>query len=107
MTAVSFPIPERAAYMKFPNPASRYALRWGDGGKDRKTGIRVAVTGAGLKRVPRYKAIEEALSANFSVDAIDESGAEESELNSDIHASAPYRKHLIGVMAKRAVAEVS
>ena len=70
-----------------------------------KTGddVRVAVTEAGSS-VFRDSAIEDALRANFSADAVITSGVDESRLNSDIHASAEYRKHLIGVMAERAVA---
>jgi len=102
VTAVSFPLAEKAGYMKFPNPASRYAIV---GVMVAKTGggVRVAVTGAG-PCVFRDTAIEEALSANFSPDAVPASSASVEELNSDIHASAEYRKHLISVMAKRAVA---
>ncbi len=102
VTAVSFPVPEKAAYAKFPNPASRYAIV---GVMVAKTsaGVRVAVTGAGAG-VFRDSAIEQSLSGNFAADAVGGSGADEGDLNSDIHASAGYRKHLIGVMAKRAVA---
>lgn len=104
VTAVSFPIPQKAGYAKFPNPASRYAMV---GVMVAKTGsgVRVAVTGAG-PGVFRDKTLEDALSANFSADAVKASGADKGSLNSDIHASADYRHHLIGVMAKRAVASV-
>ena len=101
ITAVRFPVPQRAGYSKFPNPASRYAIvgvfvaRTGGG-------VRVAVTGAG-PCVFRDKAIEQALGSNFSAAAVAGSSAEAANLNSDIHASAEYRAHLIGVMAKRAV----
>ena len=100
--AVSFPIPDQAAYIKFPNPASRYALV---GVMLSKTGgdVRVAVTGAGSEGVFRDNRIEAALTKNFSADAIDGSGAEVTEIVSDIHASAEYRIHLIGEMARRAV----
>lgn len=105
VTAISFPLPEKAAYAKFPNPASRYAIV---GVMVAKTGagVRVAVTGAG-HGVFRDEAIELVLSESFSVDAVDASGVDEEDLNSDIHASAEYRKHLIGVMAKRAVAKAN
>jgi carbon-monoxide dehydrogenase medium subunit len=102
ITQVSFPIPQKAAYMKFPNPASRYALvgvfvaRTGGG-------VRVAVTGAGGNGVFRAEAIEAALNANFSPSAVDGVSVPASGLNSDIHADADYRAHLIKVMAKRAV----
>jgi len=101
VTALSFPIPEKAAYVKFPNPASRYAIV---GVLVAKTGsgVRVAVTGAGPS-VFRLKAAEEALAKKWSPDALDGIKVPEADLNSDIHASAEYRAHLVGVMAKRAV----
>jgi aerobic carbon-monoxide dehydrogenase medium subunit len=101
ITAISFPRPEKAAYMKFPNPASRYAMV---GVFVAKTagGVRVAVTGAG-PCVFRVKAMEEALSKNFSSDAIKDIKVPADGLNSDIHGSAEYRAHLVGVMARRAV----
>ena len=103
ITSVSFPIPQKAAYMKFANPASRYALV---GVFVAKTagGVRVAVTGAGEHGVFRASAFETALNANFSASALDGVSVPASGLNSDIHADADYRAHLIGVMAKRAVA---
>ena len=101
ITAISFPKAEKAAYMKFPNPASRYAMV---GVFVAKTagGVRVAVTGAGPS-VFRVKAMEEALSKNFSSDAIKDIKVPADGLNSDIHGSAEYRAHLVGVMARRAV----
>ncbi len=103
ITQVSFPIPQKAAYMKFANPASRYALV---GVFVAKTagGVRVAVTGAGEHGVFRASALEAALNANFSASALDGVSVPASGLNSDIHADAAYRAHLIGVMARRAVA---
>jgi len=103
ITQVSFPIPQRAAYMKFRNPASRYALV---GVFVAKTagGVRVAVTGAGSSGVFRAEEFEAALSANFSPAALEGVSMDASGLNSDMHADADYRAHLIGVMAKRAVA---
>jgi len=102
ITQVSFPIPQRAAYMKFRNPASRYALV---GVFVAKTagGVRVAVTGAGGNGVFRAEAFEAALNTNFSPSALEGVSVPASGLNSDIHADADYRAHLIGVMAKRAV----
>ena len=103
ITAVSFPAAEKAFYMKFPNPASRYALV---GAFVAKTsgGVRVAITGAGQDGVFRQKEMERALTANFSPDAIAGISVSPDDLNSDIHASSEYRAHLIGVMVKRAVA---
>lgn len=100
--AVSFPIPDQAAYIKFPNPASRYALV-GVFVSNTAGGVRVAVTGAGSSGVFRDGHVEAALTRNFSADAIESSGADEAEISADIHASAEYRKHLIGEMARRAV----
>jgi aerobic carbon-monoxide dehydrogenase medium subunit len=103
ITKVSFPIPQKAAYMKFPNPASRYAIV---GVFVAKTtgGVRMAVTGAGANGVFRASAFESALSANFSPSAIERTAVSPDGLSSDIHADADYRAHLIGVMARRAVA---
>jgi aerobic carbon-monoxide dehydrogenase medium subunit len=103
ITQVSFPIPQRAAYMKFPNPASRYALV---GVFVAKTamGVGVAVTGAGANGVFRVREFETPLSANFSPAALDGVSLPASGLNADLHADADYRAHLIGVMARRAVA---
>jgi aerobic carbon-monoxide dehydrogenase medium subunit len=102
ITQVSFPIPQKAAYMKFRNPASRYALV---GVFVAKTagGVRVAVTGAGSSGVFRAEAFEAALDRNFLASALEGVSVPASGLNSDIHADADYRAHLIGVMARRAV----
>lgn len=102
ITAVSFPAPEKAAYMKFRNPASRYAIV---GVFVAKTagGVRVAVTGAGQGGVFRVPDMEKALAGSFSAKAIENVKVAATNLNSDIHASAEYRAHLIGVMARRAV----
>lgn len=101
ITSVGFPAPKRAAYMKFNNPASRYAIV-GVFVADTGSGVRLAVTGAGpgVFRVPE---MEKALSAKFAPDAIANVKIDASGLNSDMHASAEYRAHLVGVMAKRAV----
>lgn len=101
ITAISFPKADKAAYMKFPNPASRYAMVGVFVAKT-ASGVRVAVTGAGPS-VFRVKAMEEALSKNFSSDAIKDIKVPADGLNSDIHGSAEYRAHLVGVMARRAV----
>ncbi len=102
ITAISFPIPEKSWYMKFPNPASRYAVV---GVYVAKTGsnVRVAVTGAGPS-VFRQKDMEAALAKSFTPDAIKSIVQKQDNLNSDIHASAEYRAHLVNVMARRAVA---
>jgi aerobic carbon-monoxide dehydrogenase medium subunit len=102
VTAVRFPVPERAAYMKFPNPASRYAIVGVMVAKG-PAGVRVAVTGAGPS-VFRVPAMEEALSKSFSADAVADIQVPADDLNSDLHASAEYRAHLVTVMARRAVA---
>ena len=102
VVSVSFPVPRRAAYAKFPNPASRYAIV-GVMVAETDSGIRVAVTGAG-GRVFRVGAMEAALGGSFSADAIRDVSVAPDELNEDIHASAEYRAHLVGVMARRAVA---
>ena len=104
ITSISFPVPEKAAYTKFRNPASRYAMV-GVFVARFATGVRVAITGASQGGVFRHTAFETALSANFSPDAIKDIVTPADGLNSDIHASAPYRAHLIGVMTKRAIIE--
>jgi aerobic carbon-monoxide dehydrogenase medium subunit len=104
VTQVSFPVPQKAAYMKFANPASRYALVGVFVARTAGGGVRVAVTGAGANGVFRAEALEAALGANFSPAALDGVSVAASGLNSDLHADADYRAHLIGVMAKRAVA---
>ena len=103
ITAVEFPIPEKSHYMKFRNPASRYAMVGVFVAKGPK-GVRVAVTGAGQGGVFRHAAMEAALMANWSPDAVAGIKTPPDDLNSDIHGSAEYRAHLITVMAKRAVA---
>jgi carbon-monoxide dehydrogenase medium subunit len=102
VTAVKFPKPQAAAYQKFKNPASRYAIV-GVFVARTAGGVRVAVTGAGpcVFRVPEMEA---ALGKSFSADAIKDIAVPEDGLNSDIHASAEYRAHLVNVMARRAVA---
>ena len=101
IVSVRFPKPVRAAYAKFPNPASRYAVV-GVMIAETADGIRVAVTGAGACAF-RATAFEEALTASMSPDAIADLSVDASELNSDLHASAEYRAHLVTVMARRAV----
>ena len=103
VTAVRFPAPESAAYMKFPNPASRYAIVGVFVARLTGGGVHVAVTGA-AGCVYRETAMEAALEGDFSPSALDGMTASADDLNEDIHASAEYRAHLVGVMARRAVA---
>ncbi|MCG8598162.1 MAG: xanthine dehydrogenase family protein subunit M [Kiloniellales bacterium] len=102
VTAVAFPVPDKAAYVKFANPASRYAVV-GVMVSQGTAGVRVAVTGAGPS-VFRVAEMESALASNFSAAAIESISVPADGLNSDIHASAEYRAHLVGVMARRATA---
>jgi len=102
VTHVSFPIPRKAAYAKFRNPASRYALA-GVFVAKRAGDVRVAVTGAGADGVFRVPAMEEALTKQFSAKSLDGIAVAPDGLSSDIHADAEYRAHLIGVMTRRAV----
>ncbi len=102
ITSVSFPVPDKAAYVKFPNPATRYALV-GVFVASGSSGVRVAVTGAGQNGVFRSGELEAALGGSFSAGALDGVAIPSNGLATDIHAAADYRAHLIGVMAKRAV----
>ena len=103
ITAVKFPVPQQAAYVKFAQPASRFALvgvfvaRFADG-------VRVAVTGASNNGVFRWAEAEAALSGNFSAGAVKGLKASAEDMISDLHGSAEYRAHLVGVMTARAVA---
>jgi aerobic carbon-monoxide dehydrogenase medium subunit len=101
--SVSFPIPEKAAYNKFRNPASRYAMV-GVFVARTKGGARVAVTGAGQDGVFRHKAFEAALDKTWSPASLEGIVTPSEGLNGDIHASPEYRAHLVGVVARRAVA---
>jgi aerobic carbon-monoxide dehydrogenase medium subunit len=105
ITAVSFPLPKRAAYVKFKQPASRFALV-GVFVSDGPQGVRVAVTGAG-PGVFRAPALEAALARSFTAQALDGIKLPAEDLNSDLHGSAAYRAHLIGVLARRAVAQAA
>lgn len=102
ITAVRFPVPQRAGYSKFPNPASRYAIV-GVFVAQTDSGTRVAVTGT-KGSVFRVAEMEQALSGNFTPEAIANIRVPSDDMNGDIHASADYRAHLVTVMAKRAVA---
>ena len=103
ITAVSFPVPTKAAYVKFRQPASRFALV-GVLVSQGPAGVRVAVTGAGPS-VFRVAALEQALAGNWSAAACGGVTVPAEGLNSDLHASAEYRAHLIPVLAGRAVAQ--
>jgi carbon-monoxide dehydrogenase medium subunit len=105
ITEVKFPTPEKASYIKFPNPASRYAMV-GVFIAKKTTGVAVAVTGAGENGVFRCSEIENALNSSFNVGSIDNVEISPDGLNNDIHASASYRANLIKEMAKRAFNEM-
>ncbi|MFP7672958.1 FAD binding domain-containing protein [Marivita sp. S0852] len=102
ITEVRFPVPEKSAYMKFEQPASRFALvgvfvaKFADG-------VRVAVTGASEDGVFRWTEAETALSSNFSSDAVPAAPSGDGMI-SDLHGTGEYRAHLVAVMTKRAVA---
>jgi aerobic carbon-monoxide dehydrogenase medium subunit len=102
ITKVLFPVPKKAAYVKFRNQASRYALV-GVFVARRPSDVRVAVTGAGSDGVFRVTAFEEPLKKRFSPKVLEEIHVSPEGLNSDLHGSAEYRAHLIGVLARRAV----
>ncbi|WP_412506743.1 FAD binding domain-containing protein [Roseovarius sp. SYSU LYC5161] len=103
ITEVKFPVPQAAAYMKFEQPASRFALvgvfvaRFPDG-------VRVAVTGASEEGVFRWNEAETALSSDFSAGAVEGMSPPADGMMADIHGSDAYRAHLVGVMTRRAVA---
>ncbi|MBX9588759.1 MAG: xanthine dehydrogenase family protein subunit M [Hyphomonadaceae bacterium] len=100
---ISFPVPAKFGYAKFPNPASRYALV-GVAVAQTGSGVRVAVTGAGKDGVFRHTAAEAALGKGWSAQALSGLTTDANLMMSDIHADAAYRAHLVGVMARRAVA---
>ena len=103
ITKVSFPLAKKAAYQKFKQPASGFALV-GVFVSKRGADIRVAVTGAGANGVFRVKVFEEALKKRFSPKSIEGMTVPADGMNSDIHGSAEYRAHLIAVLARRALA---
>jgi aerobic carbon-monoxide dehydrogenase medium subunit len=106
ITSVTMKIPQKSAYEKFRNPASRYPIV-GVFVARFPGGVRLAITGASQNGVFRHTEFERALSANFSPDAIAGIATPQDGLNSDIHASAEYRAHLINVIARRAVAKAA
>lgn len=103
ITRISFPIPRRSAYVKFPQPASHFALVGVFVAELADGSVRVAVTGAGPNAF-RARDIEAALKGNFSQAAAEAVRISPQGLNSDIHASPEYRAHLVSVLAGRAVA---
>ena len=105
ITEIEFPVPTRAAYRKFKNPVSRYAIV-GVFVADLDGAVRLAVTGAAAS-VFRVPEMEAALRADFSAAAINDIAVDAAALNSDLHAGALYRAHLVGVMARRAVEAAS
>jgi carbon-monoxide dehydrogenase medium subunit len=102
ITEIRFEAPEKSAYAKFANPASRYAMA-GVFVAKRGAEVRVAVTGAGSDGVFRHAASEQALATNWSADALSSIGVDADDLMSDLHATAEYRANLVKVMTKRAV----
>ena len=104
ITAVSFPVPAKAGYAKFPNPASRFALTGVFVAQAKSGEVRAAATGASQSGVMRVGAIETALKSNWSAGALDNVKISADGLLSDIHGSAGYRANLVKVMAQRAVA---
>jgi aerobic carbon-monoxide dehydrogenase medium subunit len=103
VTSVSFPIPRKAAYAKFAQPASRFALVGVFVAQGSDGSVRVAVTGAGPK-VFRCGPLEQALSKSFTADAAKAVKVAPDGLNQDLHGSPEYRAHLVSVLAGRAVA---
>ena len=102
ITAISFPKPAAAAYAKFPNPASRYAMvgvfvAKGDS-------VRVTVTGAGEDGVFRHAGLEAALTSSFAQESVEPVTVSGEEMISDMHAASDYRAHLVKEMTRRAVA---
>jgi carbon-monoxide dehydrogenase medium subunit len=104
ITAVSFPVPQKAGYAKMRHPASRFARTAVFVARTKSGEIRVAATGASQGGVMRVPAIEAALKANWSASAIDNVSIPASGLLADIHGTAEYRANLVKVMAQRAVA---
>jgi carbon-monoxide dehydrogenase medium subunit len=104
ITAISFPVPKRAAYLKFKQPASRFALL-GVMVAETDDGIRVAVTGAG-NGVFRHTALEQALDKDFTPAAAAAVVIGTTDISGDIHATAAYRANLISVQTQRAVASL-
>jgi carbon-monoxide dehydrogenase medium subunit len=105
ITAIMFPIPEKAGYEKMRNPASRFALTGVFVAKSKSGEIRVAATGASQSGVMRVSVLERLLGANWSAASLDGATVPDDGLISDIHGSSDYRANLIKVMAQRAVTQ--
>ncbi|MBV9563072.1 MAG: xanthine dehydrogenase family protein subunit M [Bradyrhizobium sp.] len=105
ITAVSFPIPDKAGYAKMRHPASRFALTGVFVARTKAGDVRVAATGASQSGVMRVGAIESALKANWAASALDNIKVSDAGLLSDIHGSSDYRANLVKVMAQRAVTD--
>ena len=103
IVSVTFPVPKRAAYQKFRNPASRFALV-GVFAAQTAQGARIAVTGAGNRGVFRVKSMEQALGRDWSAKALESIVVPASELQSDLHANAEYHTQLVNVLAHRTIA---
>lgn len=103
ITAIRFPIAQRAAYTKFLQPASRFALT-GAYVAQYPGGVRVAITGASEEGVFRWSEAEAALSDSFTPDAIKGLSVPAEGMIGDLHGTPEYRAHLVGVMTRRAVA---
>ncbi|NBB98597.1 MAG: carbon monoxide dehydrogenase [Alphaproteobacteria bacterium] len=103
ITSVRLPIPQASAYAKFVQPASRFALTAAFVARY-ASGVRVAITGASENGVFRWAEAEAALSSDFRADAISGLSASAHEMIADLHGTAAYRAHLVGVMTRRAVA---
>jgi carbon-monoxide dehydrogenase medium subunit len=104
ITAIAFPVPKRATYAKFPNPASRYAMVGVMVAELADGSVRVAVTGAGSSGVFRWDEAEKALTGGtMQASALDGLSVDADEMLEDLHGSSEYRAHLVSVMAKRAV----
>ena len=103
VTAIAFPVPKRAAYAKFPNPASRYAMVGVMVAELADGSIRVAVTGAGSSGVFRWTAAEKALAGSMDAKALEGLSVDADDMLEDLHGSGEYRAHLVSVMTRRAV----
>jgi len=102
ITSISFPLPKKAVYLKFKQQASRFAMV-GVFLAQTQQGVRVAITGASSQGVFRHHGLEDALNKSFTPEAAAAVAIDDSDLNTDIHASAKYRAHLISVQTQRAV----